>query len=786
MLDSVETHSERERPIQRTERLPASPGREISSLLASASTTLDLRNYLRIFWRRKAILFWVTLIFTALSIFAVMQIKPRYTSTALIMIDTTRRPNILDIEGVIAGLPNDLSAVQGEIEILKSRALATRAVGFLNLFEDPEFNVALRPQEDSMLVSVLPATWVEAVSDWRSQLNDLARSTLGGENEETDTALQTDVVDSADQARQATVSSFLRRLSVEPQGRSFVIAISFESESANKSALIANKIADLYLVDQLDTKFEATRRAVNWLHDRLDKLRIEVEDAENKVEQYRATNGLIGRSGDEQAADRDPVTQQITQLNTQLVLARAERAAALARLRQAQSLGASASGNNSTSQVLTSPLIQRLREQETTVLRKVAELSSTYGDRHPVMINAKEELKDLRSKIQEEVQRIVASLKNDLDVVASRENTLAANLKKLEREAATLNEAEIQLRELTRQASSSRSLYEEVLRRFKETSAQEDLQEPDARIISQADAPVSPSYPKRGAIVSVAALLSFGLAVLIILIVERLSSGFRSIHEIESRLGVEGLAMVPAIRTSRGKSVADHIVEKPLSAFSEAIRSLRTGLLISQGSNWSSKLVVVTSSVPHEGKTSISTSLARLAAQSGDKTILIDCDIRRPQVNVAMNLPNEVGLIDLLRGRKSLDDVCQKDERSDLTVITTGIAGPNDTDLVNSEKFIQLLRKLTINYEFVVVDTSPVMAVSDTRVIALAADYTVHVVRWGATPREVAMAGIKQLLEAGVNSVGVVMSRVNVSKHSQYGYGDAAHYYGRYGSYYSK
>jgi uncharacterized protein involved in exopolysaccharide biosynthesis len=334
---------------------------------------------------------------------------------------------------VLSGLPGDLETIQSETEIIKSRSLADKVVRKLKLYDDPEFNPRLRPE-----------TFLDSAA---SVVGDWAGSVFPGPEKQA-----VPLEDQFDMERVGIIDNFAEKLEVGRRGRSRVIEIAFESEEPRTAVLVANTIADLYLLEQLEAKFEMTQRATLWLHDRMSELRKEVKASELAVEVFRAKAGLVEGEHASLAA------QQISELSTQLVLARSARAEADARLRQVRSLLNSANGVDSVAEVLSSPLIQRLREQEAEVERKIAELLTEYGDKHPRMINIRAEMRDLRAKITSEVNKIVQNLRGEVSVVRARENSLQSSLDKLKQRVGSLNSSEVQLRALQREANANRDL----------------------------------------------------------------------------------------------------------------------------------------------------------------------------------------------------------------------------------------------------------------------------------------------------------------------------------------
>ena len=726
---------------------------------------VSMREMLRILWRRKALLIGVMVLLTTFAVVAVSQVTPRYRAETLVLIEQ-RESTVIDIESVISGLSLNSEGNNSEVEIVRSRRLAERLVDAVGLADWPEFapQRAAEPSRLNPLTHLPPA--VRRALGLRGQTDRDIDANLSER--------QLTVRD-----RAALVDRFLMTLDVAPLGRSFVIAVRFEAQDPELAALVTNTLGDLYIIDQLEAKFEATERATAWLNDRLASLRREVENSEGAVERYRTETGLI------EGIKATLVAQQVSELSTQAVIVRAELAEAEARLGQILRL-VERGGADTAAEVLNSVLIRTLKEQESQLLQREAELGTEYGPRHPTMVNIRAELDNLQGRIASEVNKIVENLKTEVNVARARVDALETDLRRLEARAGEANRAEVRLRALEREATASRLLFETFLNRFKETSDQDGLQQPDARVISYAAPPTWASYPKKKIIVALALVTSglFGLA--LIFTIEHLDAGFRSSEQIEAQIGVPTLGLVPALTGlgNLGAKPEDYALQKPTSAFADSLRSLRTTLMLSNVDN-PPQIVLMTSAVPGEGKTAISASLARLTAAMGQRALVIDCDIRRPRMHSVFNVANEGGLVEYMAGEATLSDIVRKDDKSDLHFITAGRSTPNSTELLRSEQMKSLLAMLRSQYDLIIVDSPPVLAISDACILSQICDVTVFVVRWREPRREAAIFGMRQLMRANGKLAGALLSQVNVRKHARYGFGDSGYYYGRYRKYYS-
>ena len=707
---------------------------------------------------------------TLAAIVVVYQATPRYTARTQILVGVPKA-NVVDVEDVLRGLRTDRATIESEILVLTSRTLAARVAEKLDLVNEPAFNPKLRPPRRSLLgyLSVLdPRRWIPR--EWKEVLT-------GGKSD--DAARPPPTPGEIERRTKAAVVARVRgAVAARIQGRSRVIVVTARSTDPRLAAAIANTLSELYLLEQLEAKFDATRRAADWLNGRVQELRGQVEASERAVEEYRQAHGLVQGKG------TTVTEQQISEINTQLILARTKTAEAGARLRQIRALVDSEGGVESAADVLASPLINRLRERETDVARRVAEMATEFGPRHPKMINARAELEEVRQKLAAEVEKIVHASSNELEVARIRERTLERNLESLKAQTAELNTAQGRLRVLEREAAANRTLFDTFLGRWKETGRQEEIQHADARILSRAMVPRSPSSPKTVRIVGAAFVFSVFLGVVLVFLVEQLDNGFRSSEQIERLAGIGTLTLVPWLSKLRLKrhTPVGYVLGKPASSFAESLRTLYTGVLLSSP-DAPPRSILVTSSLPEEGKTTISVALARLLARTGRRVLLIDADLRRSQIAKMLRVSNDAGLVQVLGVRgEPFADVVHRDRESGLDVLTSGSNSvANASDLLDSNSMRVLLDRLRDAYDLIVIDSPPVHLVSDSRILANMTDTTVFVIRWSTIRREIALLGLRKIVESGASVAGVALSMVNVRKNARYAYADSGYYYG-YGS----
>lgn len=729
----------------------------------------DPRRLFSALLARKYMIGGIMVLGAGLGILYANQITPLYSADTTLLIEGTQQ-KVVNIESVAQGLKPDYYTNETQAAVIRSRDLIGKVVDRLDLYDSPLFNPELAPPKAGMLdaLKAIVAGWFGGSARRHEKpLDPYAGMTPAQKH-----AAQ----------REALIDAFLGGLTVTPSQRALLVTVEYASTDPAMAAKAANTIAEVYIQQQLQRKNTVTQNASKWLAQRAGELRQKVIDSERRLEDYRRKSGIMEVQG------LNLLREEIAKVNDDLIAARTKRVEAQARYQQVQKLLRSGDANT-VAAVLDSPLIQRLREQEAQVLRKIAELRTRLRPGHPDMILANSELKDLDKKIQTEVHKIVVSLGNDLQIAQVRESSLASELKRLERQVEDQNEAAANLKALQTEVQANKQLFETVNARFKETSVvEEGLQQPDAHIISRATVPALPFYPQKHVIVAIALFFSAALGVGIAIILELLDSGFRNSEQLEEMTGLPTIGSVPRLsRADRDRWPHQVISLRPESTYSEAVRSIRTALLLSDPDT-APRTLLITSSVSGEGKTSLSLSLASLAARSGQRVIAIDCDFRHPNLHLALDCSNTTGLSTYLTGQAELSDVVEIDPGTGLHFITAGARAPHPTDLLSSVRMHALLRRLETLYDVVILDAPPLLAVSDALVLVRAVDRVVYLVRWEKVRRETAVAGLRQLVDAGANIAGTVLTQIDLKKLSRYGYRGAGgtYYYSQNPRYYNE
>jgi len=741
----------------------------------------SLRRLLSILRRRKFLIAGVMFIITSISVMMVSQITPLYSASTKIVVEPSRQ-NVVDIESVVSGLTPDYYTNETEAEVIQSRELAFQAVDRLQLTKSPLFNPILWEPEPGLFESLIKAAKVFLLSIIGSP-EDILEVEAEEAKAEVHPLMTWEPEEREKYLRDLAAGQYLGGLSVTPSNISRVITISYTSSDPEFTALAANTTAELYILDQLTDQGEATSRAGDFLSSRVNELRERVIQQEQEIARYRADAGIMETGG------ITVYQQQLARVNEELAEARIALSETEARLAQVKELLESGAGLESAAAVLNSALISRLREQEAEVIRKLSEFQTQLRPGHPRLKLAENELADLRGAIEREVSKVASNMRNELQIARVRESNIRSELARIEDILEDQGQAQATVQSLTSELSANRQLYETFLERLKETDVLEGTeQEADARIISRATVPGAPFFPKKRLMVAAAIAFSAVVGFALAFVAEFMDSGFRSTAQIEAQSGVASLGMVPTLPRSQleGKRPHEFALARPNSTYGEAIRSVRTGLMLSSVDQ-PPRTVLVTSSIPSEGKTSTALSIAITAAKSGQRVCIVDCDLRNSSLHGYLDVPNQRGLSDYLAGQAELEDVIEIHPSSTMHYVTAGSRAPNPTDMLSSDEMRQLIVRLREMYDMVVFDTPPLMAVSDALVLMRDVDRTLFLVRWEKTRRETVLAGIKQALEAGANLAGTVLTQVNVKKHASYDYGDSGYYYyGSYRKYYSE
>jgi capsular exopolysaccharide synthesis family protein len=556
------------------------------------------------------------------------------------------------------------------------------------------------------------------------------------------------------------VARFLDRLAVKREGKSHVIRLAYRSADPARAAEVANKLAELYIVGQLSRKLDAGRRRSGWLDERLAALERQLDDSEARLEHARAANGTA--LGEGIGADGGGIAG----LNVQLVAATVDRAgkeAVLDRLRRVVAGGGPVS---TLSELGSSPLLDHLTALKADLLRREAELATQYGERHPKVADLAAEKAKLEARLQQERQALLRQYEGEVDHARTKERTLAQELGALKGKAAEREAASRRISVLEREVDLDRRLYEAQLARAAAEALPEVAREPDARVISEAVAPAEPSFPKPKLVLSLSLTGGLLLGAAGMYLAEAGDRGFRTAREVEAALDLPVLAAVPRVAVPRGGlPPQDYLLERPRSRYAESFREILALPLLRRREGEGGRTLLVTSSLPREGKSTLVLSLARAAAAEGLRVVAIDADLRQPSLHALAGLKAGAGLVEVLRGEVPLAEVAATDPKAPLRLVPGSQRLSQPTRLLGPEGLGVLLAALRRHFDLVLVDTAPLAAVADAKLIAGQVDAVLLVVRHAATPRALCAACLQGLLDAGTRPAGAVLTQVDPHRH---------------------
>lgn len=670
------------------------------------------------------VLFLIVLAVIVAAILGVTALRtPKYTAVASVMIEPRQRDISTD-KSVLSELPAESGVIDSEVRVLQSREFAERMVRTLHLESDSEFH---RPRDG----------------------------------------------ETPDLAFDRTVDKVLKALNVRRSGLTYVIDIGFQSRSASKAAEIANEYAGFYTGAQRNIKAQATEQATALLQKRLGDMRGQLEQAEAKVAQYRAANGLMTADG------QNTTEQQLTDLNNRYIDMRATQAEADARLRSMEQQLRSDPTGGSVDEALKSETVRDLRAQRATASAKVASLEARLGPRHPDLLAAKQELADIDSALKGELRRILSGVRAQVDIAASR--TAAANsaLGGARGAVAADNEASVKLNELERNAQSVRGVYESYLARYRETSTQLGMEAADARLIAPAAPPLKPSSPNWPISIMLALVAGLAGASGAVAIRARMEHGLTSAENTEQIFDLPVIGTLPTLASAVEKptDVApyDYIVEKRRSLYSQAFMAM-VSALSSVKSEKGGRVIALTSAVPDEGKSVTSLCLVRSIALAGEKVVLIDSDLDRGGLSRMRRVEPEVTLGNVLSGEATVQEALILDESSGAWLLLAGRKDAEFADLVTGGAMEKLIDELRQHFSTILLDTAPLLAIANARDLSTMADGVVLLARWRHTTRADVFAALQILQRAGSHVAGIALTRVDLERVKAYGYSPLRRY----------
>jgi succinoglycan biosynthesis transport protein ExoP len=727
---------------------------------------IRLRDLMGVLLRQKLIIIAVIAIGIGLAA-AYVVTAPRYYTAQVTMLIDAKRGQLFRAEGLAVDPVMDTPAIESQIETLKSDNVIAAVIKNLNLLNDPEFTGPSR-NPISMVMSWIGSFFGPSVADTeeRRMLRALGR--------------------------------FKLQMQVQRVGLSLAISASFTSLSAEKSAAIANEIAEAFTVEQLESKFQLTSRTGTWLQTRINDLSLQASAAERRMIDFKAQNQLIDSSG------RLISEQQMTDLNTQLSVARSQAADARARLDRIREVVQGGVPDASMTDALRSETLIKLRQEYLELVRRESDLSARFGPNHQQTILLRTQMRSFEGQMRDELKRLEEAYKSDFEIARLREEAVGASLEGMMRNLVSTRQAQVTLRELESAATTARALHDAFLQKYQLALQQQSFPISDARTITMARAPNEASSPRTVLILAGALIFSFGIGVSVALARELLDTRIRTAAELASIANVECFGLLPREKGRVGRALAGletqlqtnaaqldgaptfsivrtrpevwTALRKPFSMFAETIRSVIVAIDVARISG-KMKRVAVISNGQGEGKTTTSINIAAALAHSGLRVLLIDGDLRSPSLTRVLTPDAQVGLLEVLGGTTKLKDAIWQDKVTGLLVLPTVLSiKPRDTNrLLSSAMMDNLLTEAEGFVDYIIIDTAPFGPVVDVKAVAHLVDGFILCAAWGRTTR-LALSRLPTSGFLGGKIVGGILTMVDVSTYRKFTTYDDSYY----------
>ncbi len=749
--------------------------------LASFSSKEVIEQLLGFVRRQYPIMALISACAVGLSLVYLLTTPRLYTAHSMFLIDTTKMQILQQQQQVVGELPLDTAQVETQIEVLKSEGIGLSVVKDLKLTDDPEFVGA----QTGLVGTVLR----------------LLTSPLAGG------AASSHGVVSEDALARRALGRLQSHRDIKRVARTYVLDISYTSLSPNRSAQVANAISDAYLTDQLDAKYQASRRASKWLQDRISELREQAMVADRAVLEFKEQKNIVDVGGSNGSGDgRLLADQRVVDLNAELAKARADTAEAKARLDRIQVVMNDDVPDAAVADSLNNGVISQLRTQYLEYDRRYHVYAARYGATHLAVVALQTQMDQLRRSMADELGRIAESYKSNYEIAKSREESIEKSLAQQISGAQLTNRDRLGLDELESRAKAYHSIHDSFLQRYMEVTQQQSLPITEARIITAAAPPSGASSPQVSRVLLIASALGLLLSFAAASVRESIDRVFRTTKQVEQVLKTNCLAVLPLVKgaissataskaglrsTAEGGALARqfgpnvagllrHVVDEPLSGFAEGFRAVKIAADIS-GSIKQNKVLGITSSLPHEGKSTVASNFAELLAHGGRKVILIDGDLRNPTLSRRLVSKPDIGLLEVIAGKVEIRDAIYTDVVSGLAFLPAVIESrlAHSSEILASEAFRQMVDGLRKVYDYIVIDFPPLAPVVDVRATTNIVDSYIFVIEWGRTRLNMVQRQLGSAPEIFERLLGVVLNKANVRILERY-----EDYYGRY--YYKK
>lgn len=705
---------------------------------------MRLNDLLSLLWRRKMTLAFAALVTAVLGFVVAKSLPVRFASEGLLLVEN-REPPIPELNQSVVNAPAGMQRIRTEADILRSRRLAEEVVRTLELDQKEEqesgFSRAMQEAGDWARGLIASAgRW------WSETIDGMPPAPAEADQPLDRVAL--------------AIEDLQQRLSIRTADNSNVVSVRYLSPSPDEAAQVVNTLMERYISLEVAAKRDTTLQANEWLTERLTALREDVEQADRKIQAFRRESGLL------ETAQGSLGALQLNEQQARVALARQELTRAQAALDSVMRSGARGSAS---SEALASPVIQSLRDREAEIVQRAATLGQRLGPRHPDRLAAEAELRDLQRQIAGETSRIVTSLRREVDAARDRLQDAQASLTTSTTAARSGAQAEVILAQLTRDAEAKRQVYQAFLTRTEQTRLA-SAQFPAARVISPAAVPFRPNGPPASVVAAFSGFIGLFLAGGL-LVLRRMTHGtVNSVQDLVNITGIQNAGSLPALGSGRRRRMPGLVMEQGQSGIAETLRALRLTMQSVAGGG-PANTVLVTSPGIGDGKSTVAASMARLSAADGLRVLLLETDMRRPQMSTIFGAPWPGRSIEaVLNGETRFEDAVQVDERSGLHTLLSDRSSPNPQALIESRQFAELVSRARREYHLVIMDSPPVMRVADAVVLSQHADSVLFAVGWERAPRTMVLEAIRRLPRSMRARMATVLTRVRPGRLDPLGY----------------
>src|SRR5262245_46126889 len=716
-------------------------------------TDIHLIDYIKVLYKRRwTVLTAFFVVVAAVSIYT-FTTTPIFEARVQILIEK-ESANVVSFKEAFEQNQVADDYYQTQYRILQSRTLARRTIRTLNLWNHQQFNP---PDETTFIgkIVTIPAEFIAG----------LFKSSKPPELRVADETL----------AESRTIDHFLSDLTVAPIRNSRLVDVKFESPDPALAANVANTLARGYIEQNLEFKFLSSKEASDWLAERLAEQRKQVEASEQKLQQYREQTDAVAIED-----KQNIVVQKLSDLTAAVTRAKTERIQKEAAYVQIRALQNDRAALDTFPAILSNVFVQQQKGELADLQRQMAQLSERLGPNHPDMKKLGLAIATAEAKIQGEIDKIVQAMRNDYEQSLAQEQSLNTALEQQKRDALSLNRKGIEYGVLARDAASNRQIFESLMQRTKETGISGELKTSNIRVVDAAETPRRPASPNRRNNLILAFFGGAALAVGLAFFFEYFDNRIKTPDEVRQGLGLAFLGMVPALF---GKAIENPLINNGVPAnFSEGFRALRTNLLFASD-DAGHRSLVVTSTGPGEGKTMVAANIGVALAQAGERVLLVDADMRRPRLHNVFEKAQKPGLSNVLVGNAKSSESIHVTAVPGLWVMPAGINPPNPAELLGSKRFREFMISAGQHFDWVIIDTPPVMAVTDSAVAAHVTKGVLFVVGAEMTSIGAARSALEQLERARARMLGAVLNRVDL-QHNAYYY--SAYYKREYSDYYVK